>query len=88
MTLSRIVRGLGTALVVVVIVSPALLFFIWTLSLSLKFEVDNGAYPPILIPERFAWANYIKIFEENNFLLYFWNSLVVTGAATFFALLV
>jgi multiple sugar transport system permease protein len=88
MTLSRILRGLGTALIVVVIVSPALLFFIWTLSLSLKFEVDNGAYPPILIPERFAWANYIRIFEENNFLLYFWNSLVVTGAATFFALLV
>jgi multiple sugar transport system permease protein len=88
MTLSRILRGLGTALIVVVIVSPALLFFIWTVSLSLKFEVDNGAYPPILIPERFAWANYIRIFEENNFLLYFWNSLVVTGAATFFALLV
>ena len=35
---------------VFVIVSPAILFFLWMLSLSLKFEVDNAAYPPVFIP--------------------------------------
>jgi len=88
MTPARFVRGLGMAFVIFVLVSPTILFFIWMLSLSLKFEIDNGAYPPILIPERVAWVNYLKIFQENNFFLYFWNSLVVTGAATILALLV
>ncbi|MCO4318245.1 carbohydrate ABC transporter permease [Phyllobacterium sp. 21LDTY02-6] len=79
---------LGTAFLVFVIVSPAIFFFLWMLSLSLKYEIDNGAYPPILIPEQFAWSNYTEIFAANDFLLYFWNSLIVTGAATVLALLV
>lgn len=83
-----ILRHLGMAICVFLIVSPALLFFIWMLSLSLKYEIDNGAYPPILIPDRFAWKNYLAIAESNDFLLYFWNSIVVTGAATLFALIV
>ncbi len=48
--------GLGFALVV--IVSPAVLFFLWMLSLSVKFEVDNASYPPVFIPEHFNWGNY------------------------------
>ena len=38
-----------------IIVSPAVLFFLWMLSLSVKYEIDNASYPPILIPDRFAW---------------------------------
>jgi len=72
--------------VALVIVSPVVLFFLWMLSLSLKFEIDNGAYPPILIPDRFAWQNYVQVFRENDFLLYFWNSVLVTGSATLLAL--
>ena len=71
-----------------VLVSPAVLFFLWMLSLSLKFEVDNAAYPPILIPERIAWKNYVGVVESNRFGLFFVNSLIVTGAATGLALLI
>ncbi|SDP26072.1 carbohydrate ABC transporter permease [Phyllobacterium sp. OV277] len=81
-------KSLGTAFVVFVIVSPAIFFFLWMLSLSLKYEIDNGAYPPIFIPERIAWSNYTQIFATNDFLHYFWNSLVVTGISTLLALLV
>ncbi|OCC05649.1 sugar ABC transporter permease [Labrys sp. WJW] len=81
-------RLAGTLFLGFVVVSPALLFFIWMLSLSLKYEIDNGAYPPILIPEQFAWSNYTEIFATNDFLRYFWNSVVVTGAATALALIV
>jgi multiple sugar transport system permease protein len=88
MSARRVLRPLGTIFVALVIVSPALFFFIWMLSLSLKFEIDNGAYPPILIPEQFAWSNYTDIFAANDFLLYFWNSVIVTGSATLLALLV
>ncbi|EJN02261.1 carbohydrate ABC transporter permease [Phyllobacterium sp. YR531] len=79
---------LGTIFIVFVIVSPAIFFFLWMLSLSLKYEIDNGAYPPIFIPEQFAWSNYSDIFATNDFLHYFWNSLLVTGTATLLALLV
>ena len=65
-----------------VIVSPAILFFLWMLSLSVKFEVDNAAYPPVFIPERFAWKNYADVLASNRFLTYFVNSLIVTGTAT------
>lgn len=79
---------LGLWFVALVLVSPAVLFFLWMISLSLKFEVDNAAYPPILIPERFAWKNYTGVFESNRFGLFFLNSLIVTGTATALALLV
>ena len=83
-TLDRI----GLFFVALVMVSPVILFFLWMISLSLKYEIDNGAYPPILIPERFAWSNYLQVFQENNFFLYFWNSILVTGGATLLALLI
>ena len=84
----QIVSKIGLAFAVVVIVSPAILFFIWMLSLSVKYEIDNAAYPPILIPERFAWKNYADVLASNRFPTYFVNSLIVTGTATLFALLV
>ncbi|MTJ82495.1 MAG: carbohydrate ABC transporter permease [Telmatospirillum sp.] len=88
MTPAKLLRRLGMALAVFLIASPSLLFFLWMLSLSVKFEIDNGAYPPILIPEHFAWKNYLGVLESNNFLLYFQNSIIVTGAATILGLIV
>ncbi|WP_119392620.1 carbohydrate ABC transporter permease [Taklimakanibacter lacteus] len=85
---SRLLNRIGLLFLAFVVVSPAILFFLWMLSLSLKFEIDNGAYPPIFIPERFAWSNYAQVFRENNFLLYLWNSILVTGTATALALLI
>ena len=71
-----------------VIVSPALLFFLWMLSLSLKPEVDNISYPPVLIPTTLAWSNYAQVFAENSFGRYFINSLIVTGSATLIGLVI
>jgi len=82
------VRRVALAGCVLIAISPALLFFIWMLSLSLKYEIDNSAYPPILIPQHFAWENYAAVFASNRFSTYFTNSLIVTGTATAIALLV
>ncbi len=81
-------QRIGFFLAVLVLVSPAVLFFLWMLSLSLKYEIDNAAYPPIFIPERFAWKNYVGVFESNHFGLFFLNSMIVTGSATALALLI
>ncbi|WP_398473114.1 carbohydrate ABC transporter permease, partial [Tardiphaga sp.] len=79
---------IGLAFAVLVIVSPAILFFLWMLSLSLKFEIDNASYPPVFIPERINWGNYAAVIESKRFMTYFFNTLIVTGAATLFALVV
>ena len=84
----RILGNIGLALAVFVIVSPAILFFLWMISLSVKFEVDNAAYPPVFIPDHFAWKNYTDVLASNRFLTYFRNSLAVTGTATLLAMLV
>src|SRR5947209_19803448 len=84
----QIIGRIGLWLAVFVIVSPAILFFLWMASLSLKFEVDNAAYPPVFIPEHFAWKNYADVLASNRFVTYFINSLIVTGSATALALIV
>jgi multiple sugar transport system permease protein len=86
--LRKIFGKIGLGFAVLVIVSPAVLFFIWMLSLSLKFEIDNASYPPILFPDRIAWKNYADVLASNRFATYFVNSLIVTGTATLFAILI
>src|ERR1700740_3666722 len=88
MSLRQLLGRIGLWLSVMVIVSPAILFFLWMASLSLKFEIDNAAYPPVFIPENFAWKNYADVLASNRFLTYFVNSVIVTGSATGLAMLV
>ncbi len=84
----RMFRKICFWLAVVVIVSPAILVFLWMLSLSLKNELDNSMYPPVFIPSPPTLANYVQVFAENSMGLYFMNSLVVSGCATLIALAV
>jgi multiple sugar transport system permease protein len=84
----QILGKIGLGISVFLIISPAILFFVWMASLSVKFEVDNASYPPVLIPDHFAWKNYSDVLASNRFLTYFKNSLLVTGTATLLAMLV
>jgi len=86
--LKRALRRAGFAFSIAVIVSPAILVFLWMLSLSLKNEIDNVAYPPVFVPHPPTLANFVQVFSENSMGLYFWNSVVVSGLATAVALLV
>jgi multiple sugar transport system permease protein len=79
-------RG-GLALSVLALISPAILVFLWMLSLSLKNEVDNMAYPPVFIPNPPTLDNFASVFEKNDFLRYTYNSIVVSFTATGLALL-
>jgi len=90
LTRHRIRYGLnrvGLYASVVLLVSPALLFFLWMLSLSLKNELDNTAYPPVFIPNPPTLANFVSVFEKNDFLNYGINSVIVSFTATGLALL-
>jgi multiple sugar transport system permease protein len=84
----RVLRKIGFWFSVVVIVSPAILVFLWMLSLSLKNELDNSAYPPVFIPSPPTLSNFVQVFKDNSMGLYFWNSVVVSGLGTLIALVV
>ena len=86
--LRRIAGRIGLYLSVIVLVSPALLVFLWMLSLSLKNEVDNMAFPPVFIPHPPTLDNYVQVFAQNDFLSYTINSVIVSFSATFLALAV
>jgi multiple sugar transport system permease protein len=81
-------RKVGFWLSVFVIVSPAILVFLWMLSLALKNEIDNLAYPPVFIPSPPTFNNFLQVFEQNAIGRYLWNSIVVSGGATLAALFI
>jgi len=88
MSFRLLLEKLALAFALLVLVAPAVMFFVWMLSLSLKYEIDNTAYPPILIPEHLAWKNYVTVIQSNRFGTFFTNSVIVTGLATLFALVI
>jgi multiple sugar transport system permease protein len=85
--LRRWLGRIGLGLSVLALISPAILVFLWMLSLSLKNEVDNMAYPPVFIPNPPTLDNFIDVFEKNDFLTYTYNSIIVSFTATGLALL-
>jgi len=86
--LRRRLRKIAFALSVAAVASKKILVFFWMLSLSLKNEIDNLAYPPVFIPDPPTLRNFVQVFAENSMGLYFWNSIVVSGFATLIALAV
>ena len=86
----RVRRAIGRfffGLSVFALVSPAILVFLWMLSLSLKNEVDNMSFVPVFIPNPPTLNNFIEVFERNDFLTYTINSVIVSFGATGLALL-
>lgn len=78
----RLADRAGLWLSIILLVSPAIFFFLWMISLSLKTEIDNIEWPPIFIPPAPTLANFVQVFAENNFGKYLLNSIIVTGGAT------
>ena len=73
-------------LLVLFIALVVLFPFLWMLSSSFKTQVDIISWPPKLFFEP-TLQNYLKVFEEQDFLKYFINSTIVGGLAVGFSLL-
>lgn len=54
--------------------------FLWMVATS--FKVGSEIYSMSLIPKHFSIANYKKILGASPFLLWFWNSFLVSGITT------
>jgi multiple sugar transport system permease protein len=85
--LKKLLGRIAVLFSVIVVVSPVIFVFLWMLSLSMKNEIDNIAYPPVFIPNPPTLANYVKIFRESPYLTYAINSVIVSGSATLIALI-
>jgi multiple sugar transport system permease protein len=81
-------RRLGFWLALLVLLSPVVFVFLWMLSLSLKPDVENTAYPPIFIPSHPTLDNFHEVFSRSPFGQYTLNSLIVATASTALSLLV
>lgn len=80
-------RALLFALFVFLLLVPTLFFFFWMISLSIKPDADNLAYPPVFIPSGLTLKNYLSVFESSPFARYAMNSLIVAVGSTGLALL-
>ncbi len=79
----RLFGRIGFGLSVFALVSPALLVFLWMLSLSLKNELDNTSFPPVFIPTHFTFQNFIDVFEKNDFVTFEWSDFDLFGRTWF-----
>jgi multiple sugar transport system permease protein len=75
-----------TYVLIVVLMVPFLFPLFWMFLSSLKTQVQNTAYPPVLIFTP-TLGNYREVFQKNPFFTFAWNSLVVAAGSTGLALL-
>lgn len=81
-------RRIGFWFSLAVLLSPVIFVFLWMLSLSLKPDVENTAYPPIFIPRQPTLDHFREVFTNSPFGLYAFNSFTVATASTALSLLV
>ncbi|GLC82115.1 carbohydrate ABC transporter permease [Lacrimispora brassicae] len=71
------------AYIAIICITIIFLFpFYWMFVTAVKPVEEIFAYPPTLWPSRFELGNFARSFRENNFLVYFKNSTIVTVSAT------
>jgi multiple sugar transport system permease protein len=81
-------RRIGFWLALLVLLSPVVFVFLWMLSLSLKPNVENTAYPPIFIPRQPTLDHFREVFTNSPFALYGLNSLIVATVSTALSLII
>jgi multiple sugar transport system permease protein len=72
----RFLTRMAFYIVVICICLTVLFPFLWMLSSSFKTQVDIISWPPKLIFTP-TLQNYVKVFGEQDFLKYFFNSTIV-----------
>ena len=55
--------------------------FLWMLSTSLKAEYQVLLYPPRWIPSPIQWQNFGDVFVKAPFVVWFGNTLLITGVS-------
>ncbi len=81
---ARLRRSFWRAVQYLVLLAGAVVMLVplvWLLSSSFKDQGHIFLFPPQWIPNPWRLDNYLKVFDQMPFLRYYWNTIVVTGAA-------
>ncbi len=86
--MKRIFKNIPIHLVLILTVLVSIFPFLWLISTAMKgAQEDIFAYPPVLIPQFPTWDNFVGVWKQIPFMLYFWNSLIVAGFTVLFNLI-
>ena len=77
-TLEKVLTYIVLIITAIFILAP----FIWILLTALKSPEEVFANPPVIIPNKLQWQNFIEVFKLKNFSRYFLNSVVITIVIT------
>jgi multiple sugar transport system permease protein len=83
----KIIKKIFWYLLVVLVMIPFVFPLLWILLSSLKTQTQITALPPLWIFKP-TFDNYIKVFVEQNFIQYLFNSSVVAVGATLVSLII
>lgn len=73
-------KGFSAHIFLIIVSILSLFPFIWLISTALKGIDENiFEYPPYFIPKHFTFENFIGVWKQIPFLLYFLNSAIVAG---------
>jgi len=56
--------------------------FLWMIFSSFKTSSEIWTFPPVFLPDKFRWSNYLKAWQALPFDRFFLNSIIVTGCVT------
>lgn len=70
----KTVEWIGLLIVAFLFVFP----FLWMASTAFKTMPEVRQFPPTLLPETWEWSNFAQAWESGPFLMYTWNSILVT----------
>ena len=80
-TREQVLRLVGRGLIYVVTAAGAVIFafpFLWMIDTSVKPGYQQLMMPPVWIPEKLQWENYLTPFSNLPFGLFFRNTAIIT----------
>lgn len=78
-------NSLEKLIIYITLISIALMIllpFIWIFLTSLKSPNEIFTTPPVIIPEKFRYDNFLQVFKLEHFKRYVFNSVIITTLIT------
>jgi multiple sugar transport system permease protein len=86
-TSRRMVKGVGNVVLLLMLLWTAIPFY-WMIATSLKPDKEIYGYEATLIPQNPTLMNYVRIFHETPYLLFFRNSVIVAVGSTVLSIII
>jgi len=86
-TSRRMVKGIGNVVLLLMLLWTAIPFY-WMIATSLKPDKEIYGYEATLIPQQPTLMNYVRIFHETPYLLFFRNSVTVAVGSTVLSIII